>query len=123
MSDKDKEIRRYLENKFDAHSQHEKLKSDQNAFNTPLYQTDYHEKYEINVKPDTTVARGKFLPTLNPNEYKAHPVTIKAMRKELFMGEEDFVDLERIIRCDSCKTELDLQFWHFCPYCESSFKL
>jgi hypothetical protein len=121
--DNDTEVRKYLQNKFDPNSQHQKLKSYSNAFETPLYITDYHEKYEVNIKPDSTIARGKFIPTLNPREYKAHPVTIQAMRKEIFMGEEDFVDLECIIQCESCKTELDVQFWHFCPFCEASFKL
>ena len=121
-NNKDEEVRKYLQNKFDPNSQFQKLKSYSNAFETPLYNLDHHEKYEVNIKPDSTVARGLFVPTLNPREYKAHPVTIRAMRKELFMGEEDFVDLECIIKCESCHTELDLQFWHFCPFCEASFK-
>lgn len=118
----DDEARKFLQNKFDPESQFKKLKSYSNAFNTPLYENNYHETYKVNIKPDTTVARGKFFPTLNPNEFKAHPITIKAMRKEIFMGAEDFVDLECIIKCESCKSEIDLQFWHFCPFCEASFK-
>lgn len=119
---KDDEIRKYLNNKFDPHSQHQKLKSYQNAFDTKLYE-DYHETFKVNIIPDKGIKRGLFVPTLNPNEYKAHPVTIRAMRKEIFMGAEDFVDLEHIKICESCKTELDVQFWHFCPFCEAPFKL
>lgn len=122
MSDKERELRKFKALHFDAESQFQKLKSYSNAFETSLYQTDTHEKYEINIRPDISIARGKFIPTLNPKEYKAHPVTIKAMRKEIFMGGDDFVDLECIIHCDSCKTEVDLQFWHFCPFCEAAFK-
>lgn len=118
----DNEIRKYLNGKFDAQSQHEKLKTFNNAANTALYNTDYHETYKVNIKPDVSIGHGKFIPTLIPNEYKAHPVTIRAMRKEIFMGETDFVDLECLYVCHSCKTEIDKQFWHFCPFCESSFK-
>jgi hypothetical protein len=122
MSKKDEEIRKYLQNKFDPHSQHEKLKSYTNAFNTPLFNNDFHEQYKVNIIPDNKIKRGMFIPTLNPSEYKAHPVTIRAMRKEIFMGGEDFVDLEQLHICASCKTELDLQFWTFCPFCEASFR-
>ncbi len=120
MTDKNKDLRKFKAFDFDPESQFQKLKSYSNAFESSLYQTDMHEKYEINIKPDDKIARGKFIPTLNPKEFKAHPVTIRAMRKEILMGGEDFVDLECIVRCESCKTELDLQFWHFCPYCEAS---
>jgi hypothetical protein len=119
---KDDEVRKFLNNKFDPQSQFNKLKSYQNAGNTPLYQTNYHETYKVNILPDVKVARAQFVPTLNPHEYKAHPVTIRAMRKELLMGEENFIDLETLYICQSCKTEIDLQFWQFCPFCESSIK-
>jgi len=118
----DDEVRKYLKQKFDPHSQFKKLNSYTNAFDTPLFEKDYHETYKVQILPDSTVARGKFLPTLELNVYKAHPVTIRAMRPELFMGADDFVDLECLHICASCKTEIDLQFWKFCPFCEASFK-
>ena len=57
-----------------------------------------------------------------PNTYLAqHPVTIRAMKKDIFAaGSELFEDLEDIVSCSSCFQELDRQFWWFCPYCESS---
>ncbi len=122
MSNKDEEIRKYLQKKHDANSQFEKLKSYKNAFNLPLY-SDHHETYSVNIKPDTSVAPAKFIPDpLLPNHFRAHPTTIRAMRKELFMGGDDFIDLECLHICASCKHEIDLQFWHFCPYCEASIK-
>lgn len=123
MKDKDAEIRKFLQQQHDPQSQFEKLKTYKNAANLPLFHEDYHETYKVNILPDTSVAPAKFIPDpLRPNVYKAHPVTIRAMRKELFMGGEDFVDLETLYICASCKHQIDLQFWHFCPYCEAPIK-
>jgi hypothetical protein len=120
---KDDEIRKYLNRKHDPQSQLEKLKTYTNAANLPLFHTDYHQTYQVKITPDTSVARAKFIPDpLKTNEYRAHPITIRAMRKELFMGGVDFVDLETLYTCQSCKEEIDLQFWQFCPFCEASIK-
>jgi rubrerythrin len=120
---KDDEIRKYLNRKHDPQSQLEKLKTYTNSANLPLFHTDYHETHQVKITPDTSVARSKFIPDpLKLNEYRAHPITIRAMRKELFMGGEDFVDLETLYICHSCNQELDLQFWQFCPFCEASIK-
>jgi hypothetical protein len=126
MSTTDEEIRKYLQNKFDPQSQFEKLKSYKNAINLPQFATSassqLQEQYNVNIKPDSKVAQGAFIPhPLIPNQYRAHPVTIKAMRKEIFMGGDEFVDLECLYTCASCKTQIDIQFWYFCPYCEASF--
>jgi len=117
------EIRKFLQEQHDPQSQFEKLKTYKNAANLPLFSADYHETYKVNIKPDKNVAPAKFIPDpLFPNEFRAHPITIRAMRTELFMGGEDFVDLECLRICASCKHEVDLQFWQFCPYCESDIK-
>ncbi|MDD4973299.1 MAG: hypothetical protein PHY93_03065 [Bacteriovorax sp.] len=117
----DQEIRKFLQEKHDPQSQLEKLKSYSNAANSPLFNTDYHETYDVNILPDPKISPAKFIPDpLRPNVFRAHPVTIRAMRKELFMGGVDFVDLECLRICGSCKHEIDLQFWQFCPYCEAS---
>lgn len=78
---------------------------------------------KVQIRPDKAVSPGKFLnDPIIPGGFKAHPTTIRAMRKDIFVGTtEVFDDLEFLINCASCKTELDLQFWHFCPYCEASF--
>jgi hypothetical protein len=122
MSKHDEEVRKYLQKKHDPHSQWEKLKTYQNAGNLPLFETDYHETHQVHIIPDKSVSPAAFVPDpIDPKKFRAHPTTIKAMRKDLFMGGEDFVDLECLITCASCKRQLDLQFWHFCPYCEASF--
>ena len=106
-SPNDQELRKFLQEKHDPHSQLKKLKSYSNAANLPLF--------------NSVPSPAKFIPDpLQTNVFRAHPVTIRAMRKELFMGGENFVDLECLRICDSCKHEIDLQFWKFCPYCEAS---
>ncbi len=50
--------------------------------------------------------------------YKAHPLTIRALRKDIFFqGQEEFAILEALYQCYSCNNEIDLQFWKSCPYC------
>lgn len=118
----EEEVRKFLQKKHDPQSQLEKLATYKNAANLQLFETDYHETHQVNVIPDKNVAPAAFIPDkLDPKKFRAHPVTIRAMRKELFMGGEDFIDLEHILTCASCKTDVDIQFWHFCPYCEASF--
>lgn len=118
----DEEVRKFLQNQHDPHSQFEKLKTYTNAANTQLFDMDMHETHQVNVIPDKSVRPAMFIPDkLDPKKFRAHPTTIRAMRKDLFMGGEDFVDLECLITCASCKTELDVQFWQFCPYCEAAF--
>ncbi|MBC7713887.1 MAG: hypothetical protein H7177_11140 [Rhizobacter sp.] len=116
------EVRKFLQNQHDPHSQLVKLKSYTNIANTQLFETDYHETHQVNIIPDMSISPAQFIPDkLDSKKFRAHPVTIKAMRKELFMGGEDFIDLECLLTCASCKIEIDVQFWHFCPYCEASF--
>ena len=118
----EEEVRKFLKHQHDPNSQLDKLKTYKNAANTQLFETDYHETHQVNIIPDKSIAPALFIPDkLDPKKFRAHPVTIRAMRKDLFMGGEDFVDLECLITCASCKTEVDIQFWHFCPYCEASF--
>jgi hypothetical protein len=81
----DQEIRKFLQEKHDPQSQLEKLKSYSNAANLPLFNTDYHETYDVNILPDTKIAPAKFIPDpLRPNVFRAHPITIRAMRKAFY---------------------------------------
>jgi hypothetical protein len=76
----------------------------------------------VKLRPNKDVPSALFKPDpLIPGGYIAHPTTISAVRKEIFMGGEDFIDLELLYICTKCQHELDLQFWNFCPYCEASF--
>ncbi len=123
MNSNENEIRRFLNGKFDAGSVQKKLSTYANAATTPLFDTNRHYEVKVQIRPDKSIAPALFKPDFeNPGHYRAHPITISAMRKDLFMGGEDFVDLECMIQCHSCKKEIDMQFWKFCPYCEAEFK-
>ena len=101
----EEEIRKFLKTKHDPSSQFEKLKTYTNAADTQLFDMDMHETHNVNIIPDKSIKPAMFIPdALNPKKFHAHPNTIRAMRKELFMGGEDFVDLECLITCASCKT-------------------
>jgi len=103
------------------HHDLEKVKKEllelQNAANLPLLSDDYQEvKVAIRPCSDVTPAMFKQDP-LNPNGHIAHPDTIKAMRKDIFVAGEGFEDLQKEITCRSCKKIYDIQFWIHCPYC------
>ncbi len=100
-----------------------KIKSLKNAIDRPLVVTN-PINFLVNIKENLNVERGFFRPDkLIPGQYFAHPVTIRAMRKDIFVVSEDILDLEYNVECSSCKKILDAQFWFFCPYCEKSFDL
>ena len=81
------------------------------------------EEMKIKIRPSNDVSPGNFkTDPLVPGGYIANPVTIRAMKKDIFLEGNDIDQTQKIYYCDSCKKELDLQFWHFCPYCESSLK-
>lgn len=105
--------------------QFEHLQGLTNAAGRPLLQTGpkAQEEYEVAIRPDKSVSPAMFAPDpLRPGFFKAHPTTIQAMRKDIFVaGEEGLEDLEDWVICSSCGKKLDRQFWVFCPYCESSF--
>jgi len=102
---------------------YQKLMQATNAVGAPHFGTQPEEDRSINISRDDSITPGMFKPDpLNPGHYKAHEVTIKAMRKDIFVGGSDeFIDLEKPYTCQNCSHKLDTQFWIFCPYCEASF--
>jgi|SRR5690606_33797070 len=109
---------------FDPENSLKKLKSATNAAGKSHFDITGVEEIKVQIRPDSTVRPAMFLPDpLIPGGYKAHPVTIRAMRKDIFAaGNELFEDLEDLITCESCQHEIDRQFWVFCPYCEAKFR-
>lgn len=99
----------------------ELLKGIRNAIEQPHFDLNQQETFKVNIKPDERIARSLFKPhPFEPECYLAHPVTIRALKKDIFAaGNELFEDLEDLVTCSSCKEQLDRQFWWFCPHCES----
>jgi len=102
---------------------YKKLVNATNAASLPHFNKEKSEEYKVPIKADKGVSPGKFKADLmQPGGYRAHPTTISAMRKDLFLGGGDeFLDLEKIYQCQSCHSDIDVQFWLFCPYCEAKF--
>lgn len=108
---------------FHPHNSWKKIKNLTNAGGQQLVE-EKPLNFLVQLIPDSSVERALFLPNkLRPGEYRAHPSTILALRKDIFVVSEDTIDLECHILCSSCKKIFDAQFWFFCPYCESSFVL
>ena len=98
------------------------IKQLKNAADRALVSSQAEER-RVPIRPDKNVSLAKFLPDpLIPGGFKAHPQTLRAMKKDLFvLGEEGFEDLECLITCQSCQQQIDTQFWLHCPFCETSF--
>ena len=91
------------------------------------WQKPYYQKQSqdaaIQLRLDPSVARGKFRPhPQDPKIHLAHPTTIRALKKNIILGGDDFLEFEEIRACGQCQKEEDQQFWHFCPHCESPWE-
>lgn len=120
---KEHDIRKFLLHKTDIESQVKKIQSYSQEGGVPLYERNPDLEKKVQLLPDPSVPRGKFIPVplaLHPT-YRAHPITLAAVKKDLFFADEDFLDLASPIICSSCQNEVDRQFWNFCPFCETSF--
>ena len=101
---------------------YQKLMSVKQDGDAPYFQADPSETHLVKLRPKKDVPIPKFLPDpLVPGGWLAHPQTIKAVRADIFMGGDEFIDLEILYQCQSCHEKLDLQFWKWCPYCETPF--
>ena len=99
---------------------YQKIKSLQNAANLQLTYLQPQEG-KVRLIADESIAPSKFKPSqLEPNVYYAQSLTIRAVKKDIFMVGEGFEDLEDYQPCQDCARQLDAQFWKFCPYCEGN---
>jgi len=110
------------QDRFSPEKLFEQIQPLKNAANRPLVDLSSPQEIKINIRPDTKVPPAKFLPDpLLPGGWKAHPTTILAMRKDIFVVGDGLDDLETLYEC-TCGQKIDLQFWIYCPYCESALK-
>lgn len=97
---------------------YQKIKNLQNAANLQLLNMNPQEEH-VRLIPDESIAPSMFKPSaIEPNAYYANALTISAVKKNIFLTGEGFEDLEDLRECQSCKREIDAQFWFFCPFCE-----
>jgi hypothetical protein len=100
----------------------EQLSSIENQINNPLYDLKQEQKFSVHISVDNKVSHGLFKP--DPKQegaWLASEQTYRAMKKDIFAMDEALLELSDHYQCHSCKSDLDLQFWHFCPYCGSQF--
>ena len=101
----------------------EEINSIENMVGRPMFRADQEEKFEIHIKVDNTIAHGQFVPSrIYPGQWRASEQTFRAMKKDIFMLGDSLDEIAKPYTCESCKTDLDQQFWHFCPFCGESFK-
>ncbi len=114
-----------MKRNFDANENLELLKNERNIAGRAMYQTSSaSQEVQVQIFPDKSVTPAKFIPNKTiPGTFRAHPVTIAAMRADLFanMYDEAFEELSQSITCSGCQSSVDKQFWKFCPHCEASF--
>lgn len=81
------------------------------------------KEFTVSLRVNKDVAVGLFKPDpLIPGGYLANAVTLKALRKDIFVTDFELDEFTEVVTCEGCRRELDLQFWFFCPYCETKFK-
>ena len=100
----------------------EKINSIENMVDRPMYQINKPEQTKIEIKVDPKVEHGKFVPSkIVPHLWYASEQTYRAMKKDIFATGDNIDELIEAYQCYSCKTDLDKQFWYFCPFCGQRF--
>lgn len=99
-----------------------RIENYKNSVDKPLYDLKNIETYEVQIKINNSLEHGQFKNDPDQDHiWYTTSQTFKAMKKNIFSLDENDLDLQKLISCKSCNTELDEQFWTFCPYCGSSF--
>ncbi len=100
----------------------ESINSIENMIDEPMYNINQQQEVQLHIKVDNSVAHGTFLPSkIYPGQWRTSEQTFKAMKKDIFALGDSVDELIEPYTCHSCKTDLDMQFWHFCPYCAERF--
>jgi len=100
----------------------EALKREQSMVGQNFYDLKQEKQVNVNIQVDNSVANGMFKPDpKNPEGFIASDLTFRAMKKDIFAMADSVDEIKEPYQCASCKTDLDMQFWHFCPYCGGRF--
>ncbi len=101
----------------------EKIKNFRNLAGRREYNVDSPEEYKFDIKVDNSVPHGQFIPSqIYPGSWRASEQTFKAMKKNILALGSSIDELADPYKCTSCSSDLDKQFWHFCPFCGHSFE-
>lgn len=93
-----------------------------NIVEKPLFNLEQEEQVQVEIKIDKKVPNGLFIPSKAiAGIWYANEQTFRAMKKDIFTLGDSLDEIKEPYTCHSCKTDLDMQFWHFCPYCGERF--
>ncbi len=100
----------------------EKINDMKNMVDRPMYNTRAQEQIQVEIKVDNKIEHGMFVPSkIMPHLWYASEQTYRAMKKDIFALGNSIDELKEPYQCQSCKTNLDKQFWKFCPHCGEGF--
>jgi hypothetical protein len=101
----------------------ERLKKIENMVGQSYYDFSNEEKIDVQILRDDSAPPAMFIPHAKyPGVYKANELTIRAMKRDIFVMNESLDELKTQYLCSQCKNKCDQQFWHFCPYCGAKFE-
>ncbi|MBL7664458.1 MAG: hypothetical protein JNM93_04950 [Bacteriovoracaceae bacterium] len=102
----------------------EQIKNEKNYVGQPAYDLIGATVEQLQIKPDESMRPAAFrADPSNPMHFWAHPLTIEAMKKDIFLLGENPENHAQNYECVQCHEQLDRQFWVKCPYCGTRFKL
>lgn len=107
-----------MNSKFDERSQkaHEKATRELDAYGRKAYALDEKQEESIQILPDDSVSPAKFKAHAHlANTFIAHPLTIRAMKKDIFILGDD-IEFHNI-ECIQCSKHFEKECWNLCPYC------
>ena len=76
------------------------------------------ENHKLEMVPSEKVKTGLFKPIPGkPQHFHVHPLTLKALKKDLFVTDLELSDYALEVPCGKCDQKYDLQFYNHCPHC------
>lgn len=99
----------------------DKARRELDAYGRKAYALDQGEKKQIQIFPDDTISPAKF--KAHPHKpycYLANPLTIVAMKKDLFILGDEITYTD--VRCQKCSKVVEKECWNFCPFCSGEFE-
>jgi hypothetical protein len=95
----------------------------ENMAGAPQFDLSQEEETKVNIRVDEKVAPAMFKKDpLLIDGYVANSLTIRAMRKNIFILGTSLEDFSTPYNCP-CGKDLDAQFWKLCPYCGKEIHL
>lgn len=86
------------------------------------YELEQRQDIKLALRVDESVGPAMFRPDpLIPGGYVANSLTLRAVRRDIFVAGMDPDDLAVERPCHACGKRIDHQFWKLCPYCGIDF--